>query len=229
MSTQNEDFHIQGFSSSQSWGFENAFHWFSSPSRINKLLAQYDLYQKIVDLPGEVIELGVYKAASLIRFATFRQTLENDNARKIIGFDAFGAFPREHVSLASDRQFIEDFERNGGHGLGLEEVAAIFRHKGITNIELIAGNIQQTLDVFLEKSPATRIALLHLDMDVKEPTQYALQRLYDRVVPQGLIVIDDYGTVAGATEAVDQFVHVHGLKLQKTPHYKIPAYIQKPF
>lgn len=65
-------------------------------------------------------------------------------------------------------------------------------------------------------------------MDVKEPTQYALQRLYEHIVPQGLIVIDDYGTVAGATEAVDQFARRHGLRIQKTPHYKIPAYIQKP-
>ncbi|VUZ29013.1 Uncharacterised protein [uncultured Comamonas sp.] len=76
--------------------------------------------------------------------------------------------------------------------------------------------------------PATRIALLHLDIDIKEPTEYALQRLYEHIVPQGLIVVDDYGTVAGATEAVDQFAKTHGLLIQKTSHYKIPAYIQKP-
>lgn len=224
----NTEFNIRGMSSSQSWDFENAFYWFSHPSRIHKMLAQYDLYQKIVGIPGDVFELGVYKAASLVRLATFRQTLENDNARKIFGFDAFGEFPRDQISLSSDHQFIEAFEKNGGQGLSLAEVSAIFEAKGIKNIELIAGNVLHTLDAFLASHPATRIALLHLDMDVKEPTQYALQRLYAHIVPQGLIVIDDYGTVAGATEAVDQFASTHGLHIQKTPHYKIPAYIQKP-
>ena len=33
--------------------------------------------------------LGVSKGASLVRFATFRDALENDFARKIVGFDAF--------------------------------------------------------------------------------------------------------------------------------------------
>jgi len=222
------EINIRGISSTQSWDFENAFYWFSHPSRIHKLLAHYDLYQKIVGLPGDIFELGVYKAASLVRFATFRQTLENNNARKIFGFDAFGEFPRDQISLLTDRQFIEDFEKNGGQGLSTAEVAVIFERKGIENFELIAGNVLHTLDAFLEEHPATRIALLHLDMDVKEPTQYALQRLYDRVVPQGLIIIDDYGTVAGATEAVDQFARAHGLHIQKAAHYKVPAYIQKP-
>ncbi|WP_287914707.1 TylF/MycF/NovP-related O-methyltransferase [Comamonas sp.] len=218
---------IRNLSSDQVWDFENAFYWFSHPSRVSKLLAHYELYKKIVHLPGDIIELGVYKSASLVRFSTFRQILENENSRKIIGFDAFGEFPRENISLASDQDFIEAFEKTGGHGLELEEVNSIFKFKNINNFELVAGNVLHTLDDFLDRSPATRIALLHLDMDVKEPTQYALQRLYDRVVPEGLIVIDDYGSVAGATEAIDEFAYTQKLKIQKSPYYKIPAYIQK--
>lgn len=228
MPNKNLDLNIRGLNSNQVWDFENAFYWFSHPSRISKLLAHYDLYRKIVELPGEIIELGVYKSASLIRFATFRQILENENSRKIIGFDAFGEFPRENISLASDQDFIEAFEKSGGHGLDVEEVTSIFEHKNIKNFELIGGNVLNTLDAFLERAPATRIALLHLDMDVKEPTQYALKHLYDRVVSQGLIVIDDYGSVAGATEAIDEFAQTHRLKIHKAPYYKIPAYIQKP-
>lgn len=223
----NKNLNIRGLNSNQTWDFENAFHWFSHPSRISKLLAHYELYKKIVDLPGEIIELGVYKSASLIRFATFRQILENENSRKIIGFDAFGEFPRENISLTSDQDFIEAFENTGGHGLDIKEVTSIFDYKNINNIQLVAGNILNTLESFLEKSPATRISLLHLDMDVKEPTQYALKHLYDRIVPQGLIVIDDYGSVAGATEAVDEFVQKNNLKIHKMPYYKIPAYIKK--
>ena len=223
-----QDLVIRGKTANDAYDYENAFYWLSHPARIYKLLAQYELYKKILDVPGDILELGVYKAASLIRFATFRQTLENPDARKIVGFDAFGSFPRDNISLQSDNQFIENFERVGGLGLDVEDILAIFENKGFKNIQLVRGNIFHTLDTYLEQLPATRISLLHLDLDVKEPTQYALERLYDRVTPRGLIVFDDYGMVAGATEVVDAFSKKNGLTIQKTSHYTIPVYIQKP-
>ena len=219
---------LRGLSSDGAWDFENAFYWFSHPSRINKLLAHYDLYKDILDLPGDVFELGVYKAASLVRFATFRNTLENDTARKIVGFDAFGEFPRDKLTGLDDQRFIDSFEGAGGYGLAKDEAEEVFKRKGFRNIQLVQGNVFSTLSVYLEQFPATRIALLHLDMDVKEPTQYALELLYERVVPNGLIVLDDYSAVAGATEAVDEFVGARGLTIQKNRHYAVPAYIRKP-
>lgn len=218
---------IRDKKANEAYDHENAFYWLSEPARIYKLLAHYELYQKILDVPGDILELGVYKGASLIRLATFRQTLENASTRRIVGFDAFGSFPRDNISLPSDNQFIEDFERTAGFGLKVEEIREIFKHKGFQNIHLVPGNIFHTLDEYLQQFPATRIAFLHLDMDVKEPTQYALEKLFERVTAGGLVVFDDYGMVAGATEVVDAFAKKHGLPIQKTRHYTIPAYIQK--
>lgn len=219
---------IRGLHTNQVWDYENAFYWFSHPSRINKFLAHYELYKSIVGLPGDILELGVYKATSLIRFATFRNVLENDDARKIIGFDAFGNFPREDVAGADDQAFIELFENNGGPGLAKAEVESLLHDKKFHNVELIEGNIFDTVDFYVKQNPAMRIALLHLDMDVKEPTEFALQHLYDRVVPGGLIVLDDYCAVAGATDAADAFARLHQLAISRSPYNKTPAYIRKP-
>lgn len=219
---------IRGQNSSDIWDHENAFYWFSHPSRLNKLLAHYDLYKSIAGLPGEVFELGVYKGASLVRFATFRALLESQHSRKIVGFDAFGKFPTDSLTLKADLDFIDRFEDEGGHGLSVDEVCAIFAAKGFNNIELEAGNVFNTLPAYLDRRPATRIALLHLDMDVKEPTAFALDLLYDRIVPHGLIVLDDYGLVAGETDAVDEFIARHGLSIEKLPHNYAPAFIRKP-
>ena len=217
----------KGLKSSNVWDYENGFYWFSNISRVNKLLAHYELYKNIVSIPGDIFELGVYKGASLVRFATFRHSMENDFSRKITAFDAFGAFPTDGVNLGDDLSFIERFEGAGGHGLELEELQQVLDRKGFRNIDLVKGNVFDTLPQYLEKHPETRISLLHLDMDVMEPTTFALDLLYDRVVPGGLIVFDDYGTVAGETIAVDQFLADKNLKIQKTNFYKIPAYIQK--
>ncbi|AON54533.1 TylF/MycF/NovP-related O-methyltransferase [Herbaspirillum seropedicae] len=220
---------IRGLSKSNVWDYENAFYWFSHPSRLNKLLAHYDLYRNITNLPGDIFELGVYKAASLVRLATFRNLLENNYSRKIVGFDAFGKFPVTNLTLKVDIDFIECFEKAGGNGLALDDVDSIFKHKNFDNILLNEGNVFDTLPKYLEKYPATRIAFLHLDMDVKEPTTFALNLLYDRVVPGGLIVLDDYNAVAGETDAVDEFLKKHHLKIEKTTHYSVPSFIRKSY
>ena len=64
-------------------------------------------------------------------------------------------------------------------------------------------------------------------MDVFAPTMSALELLYDRIVPGGIVMVDDYGTVSGATDAVDQFIAGRGLKIEKAPYYQVPAFIVK--
>ena len=223
-----QGFELRNLDSSSVWDYENAFYWFSHPTRLNKMLAHYDLYKSITNLPGDIFELGVYKAASLIRLATFRNLLENDFSRKLVGFDAFGKFPTENLSLKVDFDFIEHFENEGGDGLSKKEVEQLMQQKGFQNALLNEGNIFDTLPAYLNAYPATKIAFLHLDMDVKEPTTYALEILYDRVVPNGLLVFDDYNAVAGETDAVDEFLAKHKLKIEKTSHYHVPSYIRKP-
>ncbi len=219
---------IRGLSADHVWDYENGFYWYSPKSRLNKMLAHYELYKSIVEIPGHIFEFGVYKAASLVRFATFRDLLENDFSRKIVGFDAFGAFPTDKLEVGADLDFIERFEGAGGHGLSQEEVKEILSHKGFENFELVKGNVFDTLPSYLADNPETRIALLHLDMDVKEPTDFALDLLFERVVPGGLVVFDDYNAVAGETISVDDFAKKHHLKLEKLPFYNLPTFIRKP-
>lgn len=219
---------IRNLNADSVWDYENGFYWYSDPSRLNKALAHYELYKSIVNLPGHVFELGVYKGASLIRLATFRSTLEHESSRKIVGFDAFGQFPTRGLNEKSDIDFIKGFSDDGGDGLQEDELSAILARKQFTNIELLQGNVLDTLPEYLEKRPETRLAFLHLDMDVKEPTAFALEQLYDRVVPGGLIVFDDYNAVAGETEAVDEFIAIKKVRLEKLPFYKVPAFIRKP-
>ncbi len=222
-----ESMHCRGLTSVHSWDYENGYHWFSHPTRMGKLLAHYELYKSIVGLPGHVFEMGVYKGASLIRFATFRNMLENEFSRKIVGFDAFGRFPTVGIEGNDDKSFIESFEGEGGGGLSQKELNSILEKKGFQNIELVEGNVFDTLGGYLSKHPETRISLLHLDMDVKEPTLHALKELYPRVVRDGLIVIDDYNAVSGATDAVDEFIFDNEIKLMKLSNYNVPAYIRK--
>ena len=115
-----------------------------------------------------------------------------------------------------------------GDGLSLEETPSILKAKSFTNYELINGDVRNTLLDFLKKNTSEKFSLIHLDMDVYEPTAFVLDKLFDRLVTGGLIVIDDYNTVEGATIAVDEFIVQHpNLKIERLPYNNIPYFIRK--
>jgi hypothetical protein len=60
------------------WIFRNTKTYFTShqKKRTLKLLDHYEIYKKILRIKGEIVEFGVFKGTSLIRFLTFRDLLE---------------------------------------------------------------------------------------------------------------------------------------------------------
>ena len=220
---------IRKLTSENYWDYELGYWWFSDISRFGKVLSHAELYKRIIDLPGTIAEFGVYKATSLIRWLSLREIFETAPTRRIIGFDAFGSFPTKGLeSVKSDLNFVQKFEKSGGDGLSLEETDFILKAKPFTNYDLINGDVRDTLPNFLKKNNAERFSLIHLDIDVYEPTAFVLKHLYEILVNGGLIIIDDYNTVEGATIAIDEFIAKHpNLKIEKLPYNNIPSFIKK--
>lgn len=216
---------IFGFDIDQQWDYENGFYLTSHITRLAKMLAHYELYKSIINLPGHIVECGVYKGISLIRFSTFREILENPYSRKIIGFDAFGKFPKQDD--ANDQKFIKKFEDVGGHGISIDELKEVFDHKSFENYELIQGDIIDTVPKYISEHPELKIALLHIDVDVHKPSVVILKNLYDKVVKGGLIVFDDFGTIAGETKAIDEYFSEQNVLIEKLPISQMPSYIRK--
>lgn len=208
------------------WDAENIFYLKSDPSRLAKMLAHYEIYREIVDLPGAIVECGVYKGASLARFASFRDILETRYSRAIIGMDAFGEFPTGGVESRPDQAFIDRFEAEGGPGISVGALGEALAKKGFDNIELIKGDIFDEVPRLLQAKPQLRIALLHLDLDVYEPTRFCIEQLLSHMTPGGLIVFDDYNAVEGATRAADELCRTHGLQLRKLPFYNVPSFVK---
>ncbi len=219
---------VFGYEYSRAWDYENGFYLTSPLSRLSKAIAHYELYKRIVELPGDVVEAGTFKGASFIRFATFREMLESQYSRKLISFDIFGKFPKE-TNGAIDKSFIEDFSSDAGDGISKEELEAALDRKGVCNYELVQGNVLRTIPEYVKNKPQLRIALLHIDVDVYDASMCALEYLYERVVPGGIIVLDDYGVVHGETKAVDKYFESKHTppRLQKLPFYHRPVYLVK--
>ena len=189
------------------------------------MLAHYELYKSIVNLPGQIVECGVFKGASFIRFCTFREILESPYSRKILGFDAFGKFPEQENP--DDKSFVKKFEGAAGDGISVEELKEVLTHKKFENYELIQGDITQTIPEYIINHPELKISLLHIDVDVYKPSVTILNHLFDRVVSGGLLVFDDFATVAGETKAIDEFFADKHTIIEKLSISHIPSYVRK--
>ena len=99
----------------------------------------------------------------------------------------------------------------------------------IRNYELIKGDITQTLPNWLEQKPSKRFSLVHLDVDVYEPSIQTIELIYDENSNRRILILDDYGTVLGETKAIEEFLKKRGLnpKFKKIKYYHIPTYITK--
>jgi len=67
------------------------------------------------------------------------------------------------------------------------------------------GPVERTLPA---QAP-NRLALLRLDTDWYESTRHELAHLFPRLVPGGVLIVDDYGHWEGARRAVDEYFAAH--------------------
>lgn len=87
-----------------------------------------------------------------------------------------------------------------------------------------------SLQEYTEQYPGLRISLLHMDLDVAEPTLAALEALWPRVVRGGLVVFDEYAVPRWTeSSAVDQFFADKNVQIRTIPYGRSPtAYVVKP-
>lgn len=208
------------------WDIENNFFLYSHSTRLDKVISHYEIFKKTLNIPGAIIECGVFKGASLIKFLTFRNFLKKKK-KKVIGFDVFGKFPKQKIF--EDNLFAKKHDKDIGIGIKLKILKKIILEKNFKNYKLIKGNIEATIPKFLSNNKDLKISFLHLDLDVYKPTFSALNLFYNRVSKNGIILIDDYSRVPGATKATNDFLKNHkNIKLEKLDFGAKLYFIKKP-
>ncbi len=205
------------------WDAENLFYLNAKTSRISKFIYHYEIYKKILNIPGDILEFGVFKGASFSKFLSFRKILENQDSRKIVGFDDFGIFTAK--GSIEDKNFAKKFHKTLGKGSDDKKLDALLKKNNHENFELVKGDVVKTLPNYIKKNSGFKIALLHLDLDIFRPTKFVLNKLFSRMQKNGIILIDDYGEIQGATKAVDEFFKKRNCKIQKLNYYKRPSFI----
>ena len=209
--------------------WENNFYLSCDITRISKILAQYELFKKVLNLPGAIVECGVFKGVSLSRFTVFRELYGNPFSKQIVAFDTFDKFPSPKYGPDKKRRQRAATKSAGEECISVEQMMKVLKNKQCDRmVELVAGDICETVPQYVEDHPELKISLLNLDVDIYEPSVVILEHLYPRIVSGGILILDDYGFYPGETKAVDEYFHEKGIKIQKFPFCMTPSYVAKP-
>jgi len=57
---------------------------------------------------------------------------------------------------------------------------------------LVEGDVCETTKKFVDDNPGFRISLLYVDLDLNEPVYESLKNLWNRILPGGYIIFDEY-------------------------------------
>ncbi len=133
------------------WEFENNFYLTCDVSRIGKFLVHYELFKMTKDIPGDIVECGVFKGLSLIRFVTFINLLvKPPTTKRLIAFDTFDEFP--NTEFVKDRQKHDEFVGSaGGHSIGKEQLQKVLTRKGT-----VQGDICETVPNYVHEHPISK-------------------------------------------------------------------------
>jgi hypothetical protein len=175
--------------------------------------ALYDAMQYLCDsgIEGDVVECGVWKGGSAM-LAALALEERGDTGRRLYLYDTFtgmsaptGKDVSIHGNAAGARW--SSLEREGYNEWDYASLEEVRRNLGGTgypegNVTFVSGKVEDTIPGIAPE----RIALLRLDTDWYESTRHELEHLYPRLVPGGILILDDYGHWQGARQAVDEYL-----------------------
>jgi predicted O-methyltransferase YrrM len=189
----------------------------TSPERLWSL-RQSVRYVVENDIPGDLVECGVWRGGSAMAMALTLSEL-GDSTRRIWLYDTFSGMTEPTTSDVdtrtgrSARQILSRTKRREGRNVwciaGVDDVRSNVLSTGYPSslVRFVEGDVVETLQTQRPDS----IALLRLDTDWYESTKAELEHLYPLLVPGGVCIIDDYGHWAGARRAVDEYMGAHAL------------------
>lgn len=199
-------------------------------ARIRKMLVRYRLFEQCLDVPGDIVECGVFKGAGIAYWAKLLEIFSSNSRKRVIGFDVFGPF--RQVALKGSEQKIASLhdQLTRGEGVAREDVAKMLALAGLQHrTQLIEGDISKTAFEYVSDNYGFRISLLHLDLDTYEGTMKALDAFWPVVSKGGIVIFDEYAIPGmGESQAVDEYFADKDERPIAVPYAETPtAYLIK--
>jgi O-methyltransferase len=159
------------------------------------------------NVAGDVAETGAWRGGASIFMKGCLNAWGMEN-RNVWVADSFEGLPVP--SRPEDAGYDFSATKVPILAVSLEEVQENFRRYDLLDdkVKFLKGWFRDTLHI----APIKELALLRLDGDLYESTMDALKALYDKVVPGGFIIVDDFNDFEPCRRAVLEFREQHRIK-----------------
>lgn len=193
--------------------------------RLKKILVRYELFKISNNIPGDIVECGVFKGTGHIFWLKMLSLFDNNSSKKVIGFDTFSSFPKSTLKFEKKAAKLFVKEANFKKGNILKDLKDKIKKIKLENrSELIKGDIVKTSKIYSKKNRGFRISLLHLDLDTYSGTKSALKNFFPLVSKDGIVIFDEYGERGwGESEAIDEYFKNTKYRIQKTKNSYYPT------
>ncbi len=204
---------------------------FINRQSLSRIIFLNEIYKKILNIHGVIMEFGVRWGQNLALFSSFRGMYEPYNYnRKIIGFDTFSGFPTIHKNdgdllKVGDYSVTESYESYLEYILNYHQMESPIPHK--KKFELVKGDATETIDEYLGRHPETIVALAYFDFDIYLPTKKCLQSIKPRLSKGSVIVFDELNCpeFPGETQAFLEVFDLNQYSLQRSSLNPLISYI----
>lgn len=198
---------------------------YARSSLLVKFLVMNDLYERIVQIPGALLEFGVWYGQNLVLLENLRAIHEPFNKqRTIVGFDTFDGYsPANTGGPGSANGFYQtgrSYKEYLSELLRVHEGNNAFGHLG-GNFRLVEGDVTTTAPAYFQEHPETLVAFAYFDMGPYEPTVAALRAIKPHLVPGSVILFDEltWNGAPGESIAFQETFRDLKYRIEKCRHY----------
>lgn len=181
----------------EAYDYFNGFMMCNDTKIFGKLVARATLLNTVKNIPGDIVECGVFKGTGMLTFLKLKRIFFPNSIKRVIGFDLFNTNDLVDSLYDNDKKQMSKLfnERQFSHDTGSADyIFNIIKNAGFSEIdfELVIGDITTSAYNFIKARPGFKISMLYMDLDLEQPTFHALNAFWDRVSRGGLIVFDEY-------------------------------------
>lgn len=198
---------------------------FLTSKNLSRLLFFNEIYKRILNTHGVIMEFGVRWGQNLSLLSALRGIYEPFNRhRLVLGFDTFEGFSGLEAKDGSqcrcqDGSFAvpKGYEEYLARILDLQEqlnpVAQLKKY------ELVKGDARVTIPDYLKRHPETIVSLAIFDFDIYAPTKVALEAIQPHLCKGSILVFDELcdSIFPGETVALRETLGLRNFKIQRLP------------
>lgn len=153
----------------------------------------YELYKKVLELNGDIADVGTYKGASFLLMSKLVKIFEPYNSTKVYGFDWF-----EGMKPSKD----DDVNQKGKYIASYDTLNELIKLQGLENVAVLNKlDLTKQTKSYLEERPSQRYKIVFIDCGIKNVLEETIPAFWSRLVNGGIMILDHYNNSHSPSES----------------------------